>query len=81
MLRLFIDLIGIVVILSIVALCANYIIFFWINKIREWRKENEALNKAKQKEALEELERTHNLLEQTKDGYITVESKKEKLVV
>ena len=53
-----------------VALLVNYLIFFWINKRRLWKKEDEIFNEKKKQEALQELIETQNLLDEARQDYI-----------
>jgi hypothetical protein len=41
----------------------NYLIFFWINRRRIWKKEDEEYNKRKKQEAIEDLRESQRLLE------------------
>jgi uncharacterized protein YpmB len=52
----------ILVIFASVAL-VNYLIFFWKNRKRQWRFEDEAFNEKKKKEAMKELKDSQELFE------------------
>jgi type II secretory pathway pseudopilin PulG len=68
MVRLILEILALIVVLGGVALLGNYLIFFWINKRRLWKKEDEIFNAKKKQEALQELIETQNLLNEAKDS-------------
>lgn len=68
MVRLILELVALVVVLGGFFFLANYLIFFWINKRRLWKKEDEVFNAKKKQEALQELIETQNLLNEAKDN-------------
>ena len=70
MVRLILEIVALIVVLGGVALLGNYLIFFWINKRRLWKKEDEIFNAKKKQEALQELIETQNLLDEARQDYI-----------
>lgn len=58
------------IVLGGIALVLNYVIFFWINKRRNWKREDEEFNARKKQEALEELMETQRFLEQGQNDFI-----------
>lgn len=70
MVRLILELIALIAVVGGLALFFNYIIFFWVNKRRLWKKEDEAFNTKKKQEALQELIETQNLLNESRETYV-----------
>lgn len=57
-------------IIAIFLALVNYLIFFWVNKRRKWKYEDVVFDEKVRKAAFEELQRTHDLLTESKEEYV-----------
>jgi hypothetical protein len=58
-------------IFAIFLVLVNYLIFFWINRSRKWRYEDVVFEEKVRQAAFEEIQKTHALLTDSKEEYIT----------
>lgn len=70
MIRIILEILALIFVLGGSALVINYLIFFWINKRRIWKKEDEVFNTKKKQEALQELIETQNLFSASDEIHI-----------
>ena len=70
MTKIILEVLLLMIVLGGIALVLNYVIFFWINKRRNWKREDEEFNARKKQEALEELMETQRFLEQGQNDFI-----------
>lgn len=54
----------------------NYLVFFWINRKRQWKREDEEFKSKRKQEALQELIETQQLLESGREDYINSQTYK-----